>query len=99
MTAQVAPVLLITGASSGSAPRPHASRGHEGWRVVLAARSAESLEALAGELGGPEHALAVPCDVTDWDEQQRMVAERAGRLRSGSTRRSRTPASGAPAAS
>ena len=40
---------------------------------MLAARSAEKLEALAEELGGPEHALAVPCDVTDWDEQQRMV--------------------------
>ena len=22
---------------------------------------------------GPEHALAVPCDVTDWEDQQRMV--------------------------
>ena len=40
---------------------------------MLAARSLERLEALAEELGGPERALAVRCDVTDWDEQQRMV--------------------------
>jgi len=69
----VAPVLLITGASSGIGAATARLARAEGWRVVLAARSAEKLEALAEELGGPEHALAVPCDVTDWDEQQRMV--------------------------
>jgi NADP-dependent 3-hydroxy acid dehydrogenase YdfG len=42
--------------------------------VVLAARSRERLEGLADELGGPERALAAPCDVTDWDAQQRLVA-------------------------
>lgn len=41
--------------------------------MVLAARSLERLEALAEELGGAEHALAVRCDVTDWEQQQRMV--------------------------
>ncbi len=69
------PVLLITGASSGigaaTARRAHA----DGWRVVLAARSHERLQALADELGGPEAALAVKCDVTDWEDQQRMVEE------------------------
>jgi NADP-dependent 3-hydroxy acid dehydrogenase YdfG len=66
-------VLLITGASSGigAATARHASA--EGWRVVLAARSRERLEALAEELGGPGRALAVGCDVTDWDAQQQMV--------------------------
>jgi NADP-dependent 3-hydroxy acid dehydrogenase YdfG len=42
--------------------------------VVLAARSRERREGLADELGGPERALAAPCDVTDWDAQQRLVA-------------------------
>jgi NADP-dependent 3-hydroxy acid dehydrogenase YdfG len=66
-------VLLITGASSGigAATARHAATA--GWRVVLASRSPDRLAALAEELGGPEHALAVNCDVTDWDEQQQMV--------------------------
>ena len=66
-------VFLITGASSGigAATARHASAS--GWRVVLAARSHERLDALAEELGGEERALAVRCDVTDWEEQQRMV--------------------------
>jgi NADP-dependent 3-hydroxy acid dehydrogenase YdfG len=72
-TTKTEPVLLITGASSGigAASARHA---HEaGWRVVLAARSQEKLEQLAEELGGPAHAIAVVCDVTDWDSQQQMV--------------------------
>src|SRR5581483_1212770 len=67
------PVLVITGASSGigAASARHAARA--GWRLVLAARSQERLEELAGELGGPERAIAVRCDVTDWEQQQQMV--------------------------
>jgi NADP-dependent 3-hydroxy acid dehydrogenase YdfG len=41
---------------------------------VLAARSTDKLDALAAELGGPERALAVACDVTEWDQQEAMVA-------------------------
>jgi NADP-dependent 3-hydroxy acid dehydrogenase YdfG len=78
-----APVLVITGASTGIGAAT-ASRAVEfGQRVVLAARSEEKLEALAQELGGPEHALAVRCDVTSWEEQQALVAtalESFGRL-------------------
>jgi len=71
-------VLLITGASSGigAATARHACA--EAWRVVLAARSQERLEALADELGGPERALAVRCDVTEWEDQQRMVSTAMG---------------------
>jgi NADP-dependent 3-hydroxy acid dehydrogenase YdfG len=67
-------VLLITGASSGIGAATARLAAAEGWRVVLAARSRERLEALAEELGGSQHALPVRCDVADWDEQQRMVA-------------------------
>ncbi len=68
-------VLLITGASSGIGAATARLASRDGWRVVLAARSAERLRELAEELGGAEHALAVPCDVTEWEDQQRMVAE------------------------
>lgn len=67
-------VFLITGASSGiGAATAHRARA-DGWRVVLAARSLEPLQALADELGGCEHALAVRCDVSEWEDQQQMVA-------------------------
>jgi len=50
---------------------------------VLGARSEDKLAALAQELGGDDHALAQRCDVTEWDDQQALVAlalERHGRL-------------------
>jgi NADP-dependent 3-hydroxy acid dehydrogenase YdfG len=76
-------VFLITGASTGigAATARHAAQA--GYRLVLAARSLDKLEALAEELGGEQRALAVRCDVTEWDDQQAMVAaalERFGRL-------------------
>jgi NADP-dependent 3-hydroxy acid dehydrogenase YdfG len=76
------PVLLITGASSGigaATARAAAAR----YRLVLAARRLEELEALAEELGGEERALAVRCDVTEWDQVEAMAAaglERFGRI-------------------
>ncbi len=77
------PVFLITGASSGigAATARHASGA--GYRVVLAARSVDRLSDLASELGGEDRALAVGCDVTEWEQQRAMVAaalERYGRL-------------------
>jgi NADP-dependent 3-hydroxy acid dehydrogenase YdfG len=66
-------VFLITGASTGIGAATARHAAAEGYRLVLAARSRERLDTLAAELGGPEHALAVTCDVTEWDDQQRMV--------------------------
>ena len=66
--------MLITGASSGIGAETARQAVAAGYRVVLAARRPDQLQRLAGELGGADHALAVACDVTDFDQQQTAVA-------------------------
>jgi NADP-dependent 3-hydroxy acid dehydrogenase YdfG len=70
------PVFLITGASSGigAATARHAAKA--GYRLVLAARSHDKIDALAEELGGDERAIAVSCDVTEWSDVE-ALAQRA----------------------
>ncbi|HEY6730352.1 MAG TPA: SDR family oxidoreductase [Solirubrobacterales bacterium] len=76
------PVMLITGASSGiGAATARAAAGK--YRLVLAARREQELQELADELGGAERALAVRCDVTEWDQVEAMTAaalEQFGRI-------------------
>jgi NAD(P)-dependent dehydrogenase (short-subunit alcohol dehydrogenase family) len=67
------PVLLLTGASSGIGAASARLLVGEGWRLILAARSIGKLDELAEELGGPDHAVAVECDVTEWADQQAAV--------------------------
>ena len=76
------PVFLITGASTGIGAATARAATGAGFRVVLAARSADKLDALADELGGEQAALALPTDVTDFAAQEAMVQttlERFGR--------------------
>ena len=63
--------LLITGASTGIGAATARQAASAGWNVVLAARSEDKLEQLAGELG--DDALAQRCDVTDYEDQERLV--------------------------
>ncbi|MEA2378524.1 MAG: hypothetical protein QOK00_1741 [Thermoleophilaceae bacterium] len=75
--------MVITGASTGIGAATARRAVEFDYRVVLAARSEDKLQALAEELGGDEHAIAARCDVTSWEEQQQLVAtalERFGRL-------------------
>jgi NADP-dependent 3-hydroxy acid dehydrogenase YdfG len=73
------PTLLITGASTGigAATAKHAVQA--GWNVVLSARSEDKLRALADEIGA-DQTHVVPCDVTDWSDQERLVAESLDRF-------------------
>jgi NADP-dependent 3-hydroxy acid dehydrogenase YdfG len=68
------PVLLITGASRGIGAATARAAAGAGYRVALLARTADALTGLAEELGGPERALPIACDVSDWDAQQAAVA-------------------------
>ncbi|WP_448206765.1 SDR family oxidoreductase [Azospirillum sp. sgz302134] len=75
-------VLLVTGASSGIGAATARAAAAAGWRLALAARSADKLTALVGEIG-EDRACAVPCDVADYDSQVRMadaVMARFGRI-------------------
>jgi NADP-dependent 3-hydroxy acid dehydrogenase YdfG len=77
------PVLVITGASTGIGAATARRSVEFGYRVALAARSEDKLEALREELGGADRALAMRCDVTSWDDQQALVArtlEEFGRM-------------------
>ena len=69
------PVFLITGASSGIGAATARLAAEAGYRVALASRSEDKLTRLVNELGGPERALAIRCDVKEYAEQQAMVEQ------------------------
>jgi NADP-dependent 3-hydroxy acid dehydrogenase YdfG len=73
------PTLLITGASTGIGAATAKQAVDAGWNVALSARSEDKLRTLADGLDS-EHTLVVPGDVTDWDDQQRLVAETIDRF-------------------
>lgn len=77
-------VAIVTGSSSGIGKAIALRFGEEGARVVVAARRADLCERVAARIreGGGE-AVAVPTDVTDEAQVERLIAEtvrRFGRL-------------------
>ncbi len=75
-------VLLITGASTGIGAATARAAAEQGYRLALCARATDKLERLAAEIGA-ERVFTRRCDVTDYGDQERMVAEvleRFGRL-------------------
>lgn len=65
-------VMIVTGASSGIGRAVARQFAAAGAHVVLVARSADKLEALAAELGN--NAVAIPADLTNPAEIEAMVA-------------------------
>ena len=63
-------VAVVTGATAGIGAATAHALHERGAKVVIAARRADRLERLASEIDG----LAVPCDVGDWDQVQKLVA-------------------------
>ena len=66
-------VVIITGASTGIGRATAIAFAGAGARVALAARSADALAQLAAELGGPERAIAIPTDVSDPAQCERLI--------------------------
>ena len=69
------PVILVTGASSGIGEAVARLFAQEGYRVSMAARRLDRLNALAGEIemkGG--QALAVRTDITNYEDIQHLIA-------------------------
>ncbi len=74
-------VVTITGASRGIGAAAARTFAAAGWRVALLARTEADIAALADEIGGG--AMAVRCDVADWESVQaavQAVLARFGRL-------------------
>ncbi|MFW5824217.1 MAG: SDR family oxidoreductase [Marinobacter sp.] len=73
MSDSSAPVLVITGASTGIGAATARAAAAEGYRLVLAARSEDRLRALQSELGGEGRAVVTACDVQSVSDQKAMV--------------------------
>lgn len=71
-------VVVITGASSGIGHATALAFAERGARVVLVSRSAEGLGEVEREIG--EKALAIPADVSKWEDIQRVVDETIARF-------------------
>ncbi len=67
-------VVVITGASSGLGEATARLLSAQGASVVLGARRVDRIQSLADELtGSGGKALAIPTDVTHYDQVKRLV--------------------------
>lgn len=67
------PVAFVTGASQGLGKAIAQRLATEGVQVVACARSAEALQALAGDF--PDRIHPVPCDLTDAKQVEASISE------------------------
>lgn len=73
-------VFVVTGGSRGLGHATARTLVEEGARVVLAARDANQLGHAVAGLGGSEHALGVPTDLTDAGAEERLIAAAVARF-------------------
>lgn len=72
-------VYVVTGGSRGLGLAGAQELVADGARVVLSARDEQSLSAAAESLGGPDHAIALPGDMSDTGLGERLAAAAVGR--------------------
>jgi NAD(P)-dependent dehydrogenase (short-subunit alcohol dehydrogenase family) len=66
-------VVLVTGASRGIGAATARAFADAGAKVALVARSAAEIEAMAADIG--DNAIALTCDVADYEQVETVVAE------------------------
>jgi 3-oxoacyl-[acyl-carrier protein] reductase len=72
-------VYVVTGGSRGLGRATADALVSDGARVVLCARSEDGVNAAAAELGGADHAIALPGDMGDPSLGERLAAGAMGR--------------------
>lgn len=73
-------VFVVTGGSRGLGRATARALVSEGARVVLAARDEAVLAEAVAELGGGDHAVGLPTDLTDADAAERLPAAAVARF-------------------
>ena len=76
-------IAIVTGAGTGIGRAAALALLGDGWRVALAGRRSEPLEAVIVEAGGEDRACAISTDVSDPESVARLfasVTERFGRV-------------------